>query len=55
MRNTQNEAVTPLEISVKTSSWKPTFTFVHDISLSQSLPSDLGHDDTVCEHVIKMY
>jgi len=47
MRNTQNEVVIPLEVAIRTDRWKPSFTFVQDITLSDTLPDEAWHQENV--------
>lgn len=47
MRNTQNEVVIPLEFAIRTDRWKPSFTFVEDITISETLPDLTSNQDNV--------
>lgn len=47
MRNTQNEVVIPLEVAIRTDRWKPSFTFVQDITLSDTLPDEAWHQENL--------
>ena len=47
MRNTQGEVVVPLEVAFRTARWRPSFSFVHDVTLSDALPDEHLHQESV--------